>query len=71
MSQSYDHSNATALPADDRRLDLSFWVCGTLEVRDGKIVLWRDYFDLATFAWQALTGPLLRPFRVLQRSQDA
>jgi limonene-1,2-epoxide hydrolase len=22
-----------------------FWVCGTFEVRDGRIVLWRDYFD--------------------------
>lgn len=22
-----------------------FWVCGTFEVRDGKIVLWRDHFD--------------------------
>ncbi|MFI0348943.1 limonene-1,2-epoxide hydrolase family protein [Actinomadura sp. 9N407] len=26
-----------------------FWVCGTFEVRDGKIVLWRDYFDWPTF----------------------
>ncbi|MFB4314421.1 limonene-1,2-epoxide hydrolase family protein [Actinomadura sp. 21ATH] len=25
-----------------------FWVCGTFEVRDGKIVLWRDYFDWPT-----------------------
>jgi limonene-1,2-epoxide hydrolase len=25
-----------------------FWVCGTFEVRDGRIVLWRDYFDWAT-----------------------
>lgn len=22
-----------------------FWVCGTFEVRDGLITLWRDYFD--------------------------
>lgn len=22
-----------------------FWVCGTFQVRDGKIVLWRDHFD--------------------------
>jgi limonene-1,2-epoxide hydrolase len=22
-----------------------FWVCGTFEVRDGRITLWRDYFD--------------------------
>ncbi|WP_030172418.1 limonene-1,2-epoxide hydrolase family protein [Spirillospora albida] len=25
-----------------------FWVCGTFEVHDGKITLWRDYFDLTT-----------------------
>jgi limonene-1,2-epoxide hydrolase len=23
-----------------------FWVCGVFEVRDGRITLWRDYFDL-------------------------
>ncbi len=28
----------------------AFWVCGTFEVRDGKVVLWRDYFD-----WMAVT----------------
>ena len=22
-----------------------FWVCGTFEVREGRIVVWRDYFD--------------------------
>lgn len=27
------------------RFEASFWVCGTFEVRDGKITLWRDYFD--------------------------
>ena len=27
--------------------EAEFWVCGTFEVRDGKIVLWRDYFDWA------------------------
>ncbi|CAA0098183.1 Epoxide hydrolase EphG [Mycolicibacterium vanbaalenii] len=26
-------------------LRLQFWVCGTFEVHDGKITLWRDYFD--------------------------
>jgi limonene-1,2-epoxide hydrolase len=44
-------------------LDLGFWVCGTFQVRDGKIVLWRDYFDLATLAWQALTSPFRRLLR--------
>ena len=32
-----------------------FWVCGTFQVRDGKIVLWRDYFD-----WANLVGGLLK-----------
>jgi limonene-1,2-epoxide hydrolase len=29
---------------------MAFWVCGRLDVRDGKIVLWRDYFDWGTVA---------------------
>ena len=24
---------------------LQFWVCGTFEVHDGRVHLWRDYFD--------------------------
>jgi limonene-1,2-epoxide hydrolase len=36
-------------------LRLAPWVCGTFEVRDGKIVLWRDYFD-----WAALSVAFLR-----------
>jgi len=32
------------------RLQADFWVCGTFEVRDGKVVLWRDYFDYAAVA---------------------
>lgn len=26
-------------------LHMAFWVCGTFQVRDGRIVVWRDYFD--------------------------
>jgi limonene-1,2-epoxide hydrolase len=37
---------------------LELWVCGTFEVRDGRITLWRDYFDLATATTQLLTSPL-------------
>jgi limonene-1,2-epoxide hydrolase len=33
-----------------------FWVCGTFEVRDGRIVLWRDHFDWATFAMASARG---------------
>jgi limonene-1,2-epoxide hydrolase len=34
----------------------SFWVCGTFEVRDGRIVLWRDYFDWTTLIVAGLRG---------------
>ncbi|MDX8032502.1 limonene-1,2-epoxide hydrolase family protein [Lentzea sp. BCCO 10_0856] len=33
-----------------------FWVCGTFVVRDGKVVLWRDYYDNATFIAACLKG---------------
>jgi limonene-1,2-epoxide hydrolase len=33
-----------------------FWVCGTFEVHDGHIVLWRDYFDMATFLASSARG---------------
>ena len=36
-------------------LRLEFWVCGTFEVRDGRITLWRDYFD-----WAAVSVAFLR-----------
>ena len=35
---------------------LEIWVCGTFEVKDGRITLWRDYFDLASATTQLLTG---------------
>jgi limonene-1,2-epoxide hydrolase len=35
---------------------MDFWVCGTFEVRDGKIVLWRDYFDWANFLASGVKG---------------
>ncbi|MEO3782708.1 limonene-1,2-epoxide hydrolase family protein [Actinocorallia sp. B10E7] len=40
-----------------------FWVCGTFRVRDGKIALWRDYFDWTTLLVASLRGlaGLLRP----------
>ena len=39
-----------------RRFRAEFWVCGTFEVRDGKIVLWRDYFDWANLLAGAAAG---------------
>ncbi|MCC7393696.1 MAG: nuclear transport factor 2 family protein [Sphingomonadaceae bacterium] len=31
----------------DKKVDLP--CCGVFELRDGKIALWRDYFDMATY----------------------
>lgn len=48
-------------------LRLQFWVCGVFEVHDGRITLWRDYFDFydmfkATLRAAAATVfPALRP----------
>jgi limonene-1,2-epoxide hydrolase len=46
---------------------LQFWVCGVFEVHDGRITLWRDYFDLFDMLKGTLRGvagaviPSLRP----------
>ncbi|MFT5354529.1 MAG: limonene-1,2-epoxide hydrolase [Polyangiales bacterium] len=40
-----------------------FWVCGTFEVEDGKITLWRDRFDLADMTFNLVRGLLRAPFR--------
>jgi limonene-1,2-epoxide hydrolase len=40
------------------------WVCGTFEIRDGKITLWRDYFDLASATLQLVTSPLRKLLRL-------
>ncbi|MEQ1786059.1 MAG: limonene-1,2-epoxide hydrolase family protein [Acidimicrobiales bacterium] len=34
----------------------AFWVCGTFEVRDGRIVLWRDRFDFVDFVLSFVRG---------------
>jgi limonene-1,2-epoxide hydrolase len=36
--------------------EAEFWVCGTFEVHDGHIVLWRDYFDWTTFLAAGVRG---------------
>jgi len=38
------------------RWSASFWVCGTFEVRDGRIAVWRDRFDYADFTVACLRG---------------
>ena len=48
-------------------LRLQFWVCGVFEVHDGRITLWRDYFDTFDMFKATLRGlvgvvvPSLRP----------
>jgi limonene-1,2-epoxide hydrolase len=44
-------------------LHLEIRVCGTFEVRDSRITLWRDYFDLASVATQLVTGPVRKLLR--------
>ena len=46
-----------------RRLRIEFWVCGTFEMRDGTVAVWRDHFDNVDFlkgvvrgAFRAITG---------------
>lgn len=39
-----------------KRVKVSIWVCGTFEVRDGMIVLWRDYFDWANVIASTAAG---------------
>jgi limonene-1,2-epoxide hydrolase len=49
------------------KLRLQFWVCGVFEVHDGRITLWRDYFDMFDMLKATARGvigviiPTLRP----------
>ena len=40
-----------------------FWVCGTFEVHDGRITVWRDRFDLVDVGAAVLRGLALAPLR--------
>ena len=45
---------------------MQFWVCGAFEVHDGRVTLWRDYFDWrsTTFATaRGLVGIVIPRFR--------
>ena len=44
----------------------AFWVCGTFEVRDGLIVLWRDRFDFVDFTWSFVVGAVRALLRVVR-----
>lgn len=39
-------------------LEIDFWVCGTFEVRGGRIVLWDDYFSWGNVLGGAFRGLL-------------
>ncbi|RHW27671.1 epoxide hydrolase [Nocardioides immobilis] len=44
-------------------LEIDFWVCGTFELKNGRIVLWHDYFS-----WGNVLGGTVRGlFRMRQR----
>ena len=48
-------------------LHVAFWVCGTFQVRNGQIVLWRDYFDwldISKGTVRGIIGIVLPKFRV-------
>ncbi len=39
-----------------RRWESAFWVCGTFEVRDGRIALWDDHFSMGNVLAASLKG---------------
>jgi limonene-1,2-epoxide hydrolase len=40
------------------RVRVQLWVCGRFDVKDGQIVLWRDYFDYVAFTVAMVRGIL-------------
>jgi limonene-1,2-epoxide hydrolase len=50
------------------RFEAYFWVCGVFEVRDGRITLWRDYFDTVDFIKGIVRGLAAMAIPSLQRS---
>ncbi len=49
-------------------LRLQFWVCGVFEVREGRITLWRDYFDFFDMAKATVRGIAATVFPSLRQS---
>ncbi|HEY7052277.1 MAG TPA: limonene-1,2-epoxide hydrolase family protein [Mycobacterium sp.] len=50
------------------RFEAHFWVCGVFEVRDGRITLWRDYFDAVDFLKGIVRGLAAIAVPALRRS---
>jgi limonene-1,2-epoxide hydrolase len=53
-----------------KRFRAAFWVCGTFEVRDGKVVLWRDYFDWPTVLAATAKGAVRAAAGALRARQN-
>lgn len=49
------------------RFRADFWACGTFEVRDGKVALWRDHFDLLDILKGTIRGLVALAIPSLQR----
>lgn len=47
-------------------LRMQFWVCGRFEIREGRITVWRDYFDYFDITKALLRGIVAIPFPKLQ-----
>ncbi len=41
-----------------RRFRTEFWVCGTFELRDGRITVWDDHFSMTNFVGASALGLL-------------
>lgn len=54
-----------------RRLRIQFWVVGRFDVRDGQIVLWRDYTDHMTFIAAIVRGVIGTVFPVARAKRPA
>jgi limonene-1,2-epoxide hydrolase len=50
------------------RFEAHFWICGVFEVRDGRITLWRDYFDTIDFIKGIVRGLAAMAVPALRRT---
>lgn len=53
------------------RVRAAFWVCGTFEVQDGRITMWRDRFDFVDFSWAWLKGGAVALYQTLRERRAA
>lgn len=49
-------------------LRLQFWVCGVFEIHEGRITLWRDYFDFYDMVKATLRGIVGMVFPSVRRT---